>query len=126
MVSPVSTRHPKTLLAAILALAALPLGDAHAGAIGPTVERGDDVTVRVSIADLNLATEAGARAALSRVTIAAREVCSPAPAITELERWRLYKACIAGKVSKAVADIGSPLMASLAHPVPSTLAGAGR
>lgn len=119
----------KTSLApAVLALAILPLATARAGAIGPTVERGDDVMVRVSVGDLNLESATGARAALHRLIVAAREVCSPEPAITELVRWDRYKTCVKGKVDKAVAEIGAPgLVALNRHAAgPSSLAEARR
>lgn len=109
----VSQTRRKTLLAGALALAILPLGVAHAGAVGPQIVSGDNVMVSVSVADLNLATEAGARTALGRLKVAAREVCSPEPGIAELARWQRYETCVRGKVDKAVAEIGSPLMASL-------------
>ena len=122
----VPVRLAKALVAGVACLAFLPVGVACAGVIGPQIERGDNVTVRVSIAALNLAPAAGARSALARVTAAARDICGPQPAITELARQRLYKACVASKVDKAVADIGSPLLASLTHHAPASLAEARR
>jgi len=107
-----------SLTAAVLALALLPLGGARAGAIGPEIDRGDDVMVSVSVADLNLDTEAGAHTALRRLTVAAREVCSPEPAVTELVRWDRYKTCVKGKVDKAATDLGAPLVVALTHPAP--------
>ncbi len=115
-------------LALLLAVAIAPAGAAHAGAITTEVEHGDDVVVSVSVADLNLATDAGARTAEHRLVVAARQVCSPAPAITELQRYAAYKTCVRSKVDKAVADLGAPRVTALNRhePSPSNLAEAQR
>ncbi|MGA0601988.1 UrcA family protein [Caulobacter sp. KR2-114] len=110
--------HAKSLIAGAIVLAVLPFAAARAGAIGPEIETNDNVMVRVSVADLNLDTTAGARTALHRLTVAAREVCSPEPAVTELVRWDRYKTCVRGKVDQAVAELGAPGVAALTRRAP--------
>jgi UrcA family protein len=93
-----------------LAAAALMAAAAHAS---PEVIRKD---VQVTISDLNLATEAGARAAISRIEVAAKEACggspnfSPvygvAPALARSE----FNTCRSNAVSAAVKSLPFPMV----------------
>ena len=63
---------------------------------------------RVSYADLNLGSGAGAKALLARIHSAAQNVCGPAPAT--LEPGTGYAACVKSAESSAVGQVGNPLL----------------
>ena len=67
----------------------------------------------VSYADLDLGHEAGARALLTRITGAAKLVCSPEP--RELKDAKPYRACTRQAVDRAVADVNNPAVSALHH-----------
>jgi UrcA family protein len=83
---------------------------------GPIYETQDPHgTVRampVQFGDLDVAREEGAKALLGRLTVAARRVCEPADA-GDLNMQVIYQRCLHVAMYRAVADIGSPLVASL-------------
>jgi UrcA family protein len=66
----------------------------------------------VHYGDLNLGRDEGASALLERLTIAARRVCSPDD-MPELYMQVLYERCLHVAMDHAVADVGSPRVASL-------------
>ena len=68
------------------------------------------ITVRVSVADLNLASAPGASVALQRVRRAAATICGDAPSAKELGRTMLYSACLRSTVGHAVASLGDPVV----------------
>ncbi len=53
----------------------------HSGASEPTTAQSQNTTMTIGYGDLDVSHEAGARALLSRITVAAREVCGGQPAI---------------------------------------------
>ena len=68
---------------------------------------------RVSYADLNLRTEAGARTLLDRIQGAAKKVCSPEPAPPDLTDQADYKTCLRDANAGAVADLGNARVSAL-------------
>lgn len=66
----------------------------------------------VHYGDLDVGREDGASALLERLTFAARRVCSPADT-ADLEMKMVYRQCLHVAMDRAVADAGSPLVASL-------------
>ena len=66
----------------------------------------------VHYSDLNLGSEEGASALLERLTAASRRVCSPDDT-TYLHMQVLYDRCLHVAMDLAVADVGSPRVASL-------------
>jgi UrcA family protein len=92
-----------TAIAALLA-AAVTAG-AHAAQPNPDV-----LTVRVFVADLNLAIQQGAVVALQRIRRAAGAICGEQPSAMDLKRLALYGACMRSTVSQAVASLNNPLV----------------
>jgi len=66
----------------------------------------------VHYGDLNLGSDDGASALLGRLTAASRRVCGPADT-ADLHMQVLYDRCLHIAMDRAVADIGSPRVASL-------------
>jgi UrcA family protein len=100
----------KTLFAAVFALGLA----ANAQAAPPTAPyAGDTVSVRVSLTDLNLDHEPGARMALYRIRKAAGYVCGGDPGSPLLKLSALYRACQRDSVDRAVATLDQPRVTAL-------------
>jgi UrcA family protein len=67
--------------------------------------------VAVPYADLNLAHIEGATALYTRLRAAARQVCATLES-RELERTRLFNACVADALARAVAKVDQPLLSA--------------
>lgn len=79
-----------------------------------TTHRGREVRQeKVSYADLNLHSTAGAWAVLRRVRAAAKRVCAPRPADADLDQLADYKTCLHDAVANAVAELGNPRVSAL-------------
>jgi UrcA family protein len=105
-------------LAAAVSLAAI--GAAHAASSDPNV-----VTLKVSIADLNLATPTGAKVALKRVRHAADQICNSGASELDLQQQAAYQTCMTDVMGRAVE--GSPELTALVHPKgPTAMASAAR
>lgn len=98
----------KTIIAASLAATF-----AFAGAASAQGNRATDVSVRVSLAGLNLNTDAGAKAALYRIRDAAGQICGGEPS-TPLERRSQFDPCVKRTVDQTVANLGSARVALVA------------
>ena len=72
----------------------------------------DQVSIKVTYADLNLDSRAGAEALLRRVGQAAESVCGPAPS-DHLDNALIYRACVNDVANSAVANLGHPLVSAL-------------
>jgi|GEM_PF-732953 len=79
----------------------------------------DNVSVKVRVADLDLRGEAGAKAALGRITMAARGVCGDQPEPRLLGEDAAWRSCVRVAVSQAVAALGSPMVAALHDGTPA-------
>ncbi|MBS0409458.1 MAG: UrcA family protein [Proteobacteria bacterium] len=97
----------------LVALGLLSAAPGHAGAIGPLVEQGDTVSVKVRVGDLDLNSREGARAALGRIHVAAQLICGPTPSPVQIERLSIYNACMKSDVDQAVASLDRPLLTAL-------------
>ncbi len=80
-------------------------------AAAPALAQSADKQMAVSYDDLNLQNPSGARALLSRIAAAAREVCGPRPSIHELSQLRAYYGCVKDATDRAVASVGLPVLA---------------
>jgi len=83
----------------------------------PVREAGDgsSLTTKVTYGDINLHTTQGARELLSRVHIAAGKVCHagwPSSRV-QLTTVQTEKACISAAESRAVANLGSPVVTAV-------------
>ena len=76
----------------------------------------DTISQTVFVGDLNLASKAGARIALSRIDAAANTICGDRPDERRLDRSTLYHACIRTAVDQAVSSLGSPMVTALHTP----------
>jgi UrcA family protein len=114
------TRH---FLPALLVLAT-----AHTLAPSAGAEAVPPRTASVDISDLDLADDAGARAALKRITVAALQACGgepiPSPAFPRArDAWR---DCVRDAVDGAVTAADAPLLAHLHHGATTSLAVASK
>ena len=92
----------KYLFAAITAAAAVGAGfSAQAASAEGFAAGADQVSVRVSLADLDLSRQAGASAALQRIRAAAKDVCGDVQQIDGLGRYIPYVACLRSTVADA-------------------------
>ncbi len=100
-------------LAGRAALALLALGGlAVSAGIAQAANPADLPTARVSFADLDLSTDAGARTLYRRIQGAARNVC-PIVDIRDLARSIEARACRREAIDRAVLAVGSPRLAAV-------------
>jgi UrcA family protein len=104
-----------------------------AAAIGPgaaafAATPDDQITIRVSVGDLNLSSEAGAQAALARIHHAAQDICGGDGNRTSLTEQAKLHACIDSTVERAMAASNLPTLIAVSHgrPVATTVASADR
>ena len=83
-------------------------------------------SVHVSYADLNLHTQAGARAIMARIDDAAVRACGGAPDLRMLERRALFNSCKTQTFNQAVRDLDAPLVTAMADLGAATVVIAGR
>jgi UrcA family protein len=92
---------------------------ATAIAIGPSAAfaavSDDQVTVRVSTADLNMASEAGAQVALARIRQAARDICGDEGGRVSLTVQTQMRRCVDGVVERAVASSNQPALLAVSQ-----------
>jgi UrcA family protein len=101
-----STKSIATALSAVLALGL--------AAVGHTASAQDTGTpsVKVKYADLDLTSEAGARAILQRIHSAAKSACRDRSDDT-FDRYYLWTPCVAHATNRAVAALGNPTVTAL-------------
>jgi len=73
----------------------------------------DPISVKVSIADLNMASEAGARTALSRIRYAAEKACGGDVADQTLGEQMQFRSCAKQAVQRAVTAINQPALTAV-------------
>lgn len=105
---------PNALSSLIAASALAILGAGFPAAAETPAGPQERVSVEVSVADLDLSSEAGARVAVGRIKSAAREVCRDA-APRSLLAPRARHECERLTVAKTIAEIGGdrPMLAAL-------------
>jgi UrcA family protein len=96
----------------IAALAAGIIAAAAVGASAAGTPAADAPSVVVHYADLNLATEQGARALYQRIAIAAWNVC-PVEDNRDLRAAAERRTCREQAIARAVRDVGTPLLAAV-------------
>ncbi|MGI8839301.1 MAG: UrcA family protein [Caulobacteraceae bacterium] len=92
--------------------AVLALGLAAAGQ-SASAQTADTVSIKVSYADLNLSTEAGAKVMLQRIRNAAKTICDPSPDSTDLLQDHLYRSCVNTITDHSVARFNNPIVTAL-------------
>jgi UrcA family protein len=86
------------------------------GAIPAHASEFNQVSTKVYLADLDLSTNTGAQAAMSRIHRAAREVCGPDWDVREFDSRKQYDQCVSQAEDQAVAKLDMPLVtAASAH-----------
>jgi UrcA family protein len=104
----------KATIASLAALAALGFAPAtHAAPSGDWTSDPASMTVKVSFADLNLFSPAGAKSVLYRIHVAAKTVCGGEPDIRLLERSAFFHSCMKATVGRAIASLDSPVVTAL-------------
>jgi UrcA family protein len=96
--------HRSTVSAFVLALVLITPSLAHAE------EAQQEVVVRLG--DIDPTTERGAEHALRRIRRAAEDVCDASPGLRPYAERVAARACIHDAVSRAVDDLGDPLVAA--------------
>jgi UrcA family protein len=87
----------------------------------------DASSVRLSLADLDLGREEGAKAALQRIRDAARRVCDDEPFTRAVDLTHPYVDCLNATVDHAVGVLDSPRVTALnAHGKPPKVMAANR
>jgi UrcA family protein len=87
----------------------------------------DKATFTVSTAGLDLRIQRDARQMARRIENAASAACGGAPYIGDLTATHDFKACLSHNVGQAVTQLGSPMVAALAHqPMAAQTASSGR
>jgi UrcA family protein len=71
----------------------------------------DTVSVKVSLAGLDMTSQSGGELALRRITSAARIICGEAPSPMELDH--AYPSCMKTTVDRAVDSLGNPIVTAL-------------
>ena len=94
----------KTMLSVVAIAAAL----SAAPATWAATSDDDSLTVKVRVADIDLNTASGAKAALSRIRSAAVGICGDTPDAWNSTATRQYKSCVDGVVTRTVATLNSP------------------
>lgn len=98
-------RNKYMVRAAAVAIGALAIPVA---AIGATPSQFEDVTIKVSFADLNINSDAGAKVLYSRLKRASENACDLDSYISSgLNEYRKAKACYEAALDEAVAGIDS-------------------
>lgn len=100
----------KTIITATLA-ATFAFG--AAGTASAQGNRASQASMRVSLAGLNLNTDAGAHEALYRIRDAAEQICGGAPS-SPLERRWTFDPCVKRTVDATVAQLGNTHVALIA------------
>jgi UrcA family protein len=78
-----------------------------------TAARAEDGQMRVKLADLNLATDAGAKTALARIRWNAASFCDAGAGRQSLERSGAVDRCVGTMTRKSVAQLNAPLVTAL-------------
>ena len=112
------------LIGAAVLVAAIGPGATSALAASPS----DQVTIGVSVADLNMTSEAGARVALRRIQHAANEICGGDVADRTLGELMQSRDCERSAVKRAVASMNLPALTAVSEDrhVPAAMASADR
>jgi UrcA family protein len=114
----------KTALAAFAAVS-LFAGASSASAATPqtTAPGTNTVSVTISYGDLDLNTNAGARAMFARISHAARRICEAQPPAQALDMMAAYESCMTSVTSRALTKLGNTKVWAVAgRQAPTTVA----
>jgi UrcA family protein len=107
----------------LIAAAVLAAGATSALAASPDGQ----VSVRLSLDDLNMNSEAGAQEALARIGRAARAICGDSDTRVSLGRQMQLRSCVTSTVERAVAGSNLPTLIAASHGrLAATMASAAR
>jgi UrcA family protein len=73
----------------------------------------EDGQMRVKLADVNMSSEAGAKAALARISWSAESFCEATSGRQSLERMSVMKRCIADMTRRGVEKLNAPAVTAL-------------
>jgi UrcA family protein len=93
----------KKIICAALTASTLLCAAAHA----------EDAQMRVKLADINMATAAGARTALARIQFSAANFCEQSAGRETLERATVTDRCVAQMTLKSVRQLNAPMVTAL-------------
>lgn len=100
--------------------AASALGFAACGQ-SAVAQNADTVSVKVSYADLNTSSPAGARAMLQRIRTAAKAICGT-ESDDPLDQLMIYRPCVDGVTNRAVVTLDDPTVTAINnHQRPSSV-----
>jgi UrcA family protein len=92
-----------------------------AAAVGPgaitafAASPDDQVSIKVSLADLNVTSDAGAHEALARINRAARQICGGGDAEPSFTQQMQFRSCVTGAVGRTVAAINQPALTAVSQ-----------
>jgi len=70
-------------------------------------------SVKVQLADVDLASQAGAQVAMRRISNAAQTVCGGAPDLRNMSRYAIYNRCRRETIERAVGQLDRPQVTAL-------------
>ena len=70
-------------------------------------------SVKVQLADVDLASQAGAEVAMRRISNAAQSVCGGAPDLRSMNRYAIYNRCRREAIERAVGQLDRPQVTAL-------------
>jgi len=73
----------------------------------------EEAQMRVKLADVNMATQAGAQTALARIQFSAANFCEKSMGRESLERAAVTDRCVAEMTAKSVRQLNAPLVTAL-------------
>ena len=112
----------KTAFTSLFLFATFGVAFAHEVSAKPVSTDGITYSRTVRFSDLDVSTEAGAKALLSRIRRAANAVCSGDEWRAYMNRGPSFRACVHQASNKAVSDVGSPMVTALYNGSPIRLA----
>ena len=102
----------RTYLAAAAGfIAMVGVGFIHAAHAAPAPQ--DTMSVRISLAGVNLSDAQGASVALQRIHAATRQICGAEPSLADLDSVLQYRACVNSTANAAVANLDAPMVTAL-------------
>lgn len=84
---------------------------AFLGSIG--VAQAEDAQMRVALAGVNLASDTGAKTALTRIEFSAANFCEQSSGRESLERQAVKDHCVAEMTRKSVKQLNAPMVTAL-------------
>ena len=118
-------RYTLATLSAVASLAAVSYVALCLPASARAAGLDEPVSIKVSYADLNLDSRAGAETLVTRVHRAAMSICGPEPT-NLLDRQGLYRTCVRETGDRAIGGLRYPGLAALSGPRQTLIAAENR